>query len=495
MTDSAPGGEAGAPEHDATVAVIDGFRFVAPYVYDFTAFVKHRWAGRALADALTLEYAGFPPEYVRWAIGVGLVTLDGAPCAPGVVLRQGQLLRQVVHRHEIPVPDAPLAALRISDHGALVSVCKPAGWPCHPGGAYRRNSLSELLREVAGIDRVSLLYRLDRVVSGVLLLVKGGGGADASAYVSALAHPASLKVYVARVAGRCGGLATPEVPPTPGEATVAAASARLAAAVSLRFPIVCLEKRRGVYDAGPHVSAHLVAASGKAAETTLVPLLYDATSDTTVALARPVTGRTHQLRVHLRAAGSPVANDPSYGPPRAVAEAHMRADARAVPLSWGVEARWVSPSPAPPAPPPSSLAGGVGALPPTCSLADLMLHCPFCARVHASAATAAADGGAGDAATAGGGAELGGDGSDPEADDAAGGLAAISVRPRPFRIWLHALAYRIAAATGLPPPLEFHADVPDWVPPAAVELVRATMRAWLQTVAGGAAGAPTRLAT
>lgn len=482
-------------------AIHAGFSYVVPYVYDFTVYAKHRWAGLTLAEALSREYLGYPPAYIRWAIEQGLVLIEGECGAAGRILRQGQRVRQIVHRHEIPVPAVTLDALNIVDHGSLVSMCKPAGWPCHPGGAYRRNSLSELLREVSGLERISLLYRLDRVVSGVLLFVKSQGGEEggesgtsASSYMRALAHPSSIKIYVARVAGRCGGAATLAEPPLSAAPLEAAARRCLAGAQSVRYPIVCLDSRRGVYDAGTHLTTPVMSTestivprlaacesekavmhvSAKPAETTIVPILYDSESDTTVVLVRPVTGRTHQLRVHLRAAGHPIANDPSYGPPAHIAERYMPS-ADAVPLSWRFEADWIAAGAV-------STAADASLLPPSCSLAELVQHCPFCARVRASTAAELAP-----REKVSEGLRITAEDADAPSDlvseealiDGDDGLALISARPRPFQIWLHSLAYRVSARTGVPPPYEFQAEVPVWVPTAAVDLLRATLRAWL----------------
>lgn len=51
----------------------------------------------------------------------------------------------------------------------------------------------------------------------------------------------------------------------------------------------------------------------KPAQTSFSSLLYDPTSDTTIVLCQPVTGRTHQIRIHLQYLGHPIANDPNYG--------------------------------------------------------------------------------------------------------------------------------------------------------------------------------------
>ena len=51
----------------------------------------------------------------------------------------------------------------------------------------------------------------------------------------------------------------------------------------------------------------------KPAQTSFVLLSYDALSDTSLVLCKPVTGRTHQIRLHLQKLGHPIANDQCYG--------------------------------------------------------------------------------------------------------------------------------------------------------------------------------------
>ncbi|KAL7540192.1 hypothetical protein ACHAXR_012316 [Thalassiosira sp. AJA248-18] len=51
----------------------------------------------------------------------------------------------------------------------------------------------------------------------------------------------------------------------------------------------------------------------KPAQTSSTLLSYDASSDTSLVVAKPVTGRTHQIRLHLQAIGHPIANDHCYG--------------------------------------------------------------------------------------------------------------------------------------------------------------------------------------
>lgn len=60
---------------------------------------------------------------------------------------------------------------------------------------------------------------------------------------------------------------------------------------------------------GPCDYAHTVSQPSR---TIFKRLSYDAISDTSIVRCRPVTGRSHQIRVHLQYLGHPIANDPIY---------------------------------------------------------------------------------------------------------------------------------------------------------------------------------------
>ena len=73
----------------------------------------------------------------------------------------------------------------------------------------------------------------------------------------------------------------------------------------LRCPIGVVSFRDGVYNCHPE---------GREAVSIFRPVgQYDPVSDTSLVECRPVSGRTHQLRLHLQLIGSPIANDPCYG--------------------------------------------------------------------------------------------------------------------------------------------------------------------------------------
>lgn len=64
----------------------------------------------------------------------------------------------------------------------------------------------------------------------------------------------------------------------------------------------------------PNRPRHIVdAANGKPAQTRYKVISYDAESNTSRVLLEPITGRTHQLRVHMQALGHPIVGDTLYG--------------------------------------------------------------------------------------------------------------------------------------------------------------------------------------
>jgi len=60
------------------------------------------------------------------------------------------------------------------------------------------------------------------------------------------------------------------------------------------------------------LGVNVVHPDGRPARTIFRRLSYHARTDTSVILCRPITGRSHQIRVHLQFLGHPIANDPIY---------------------------------------------------------------------------------------------------------------------------------------------------------------------------------------
>ncbi|WP_111412384.1 RluA family pseudouridine synthase [Billgrantia lactosivorans] len=156
---------------------------------------------------------------------------------------------------------------------------KPAGLPVH-GGSGVKIGLIEALRQVReDLDFLELVHRLDRDTSGCLLLAKSRPAL--LALNEALKHHQMDKRYLALAAGRW---------PARREFV----SARL-----------------DRYDAGNGERRVRVDAAGKVARTRFA--IREALPKATLIEAEPVTGRTHQIRVHAAHAGHPLLGDDKYG--------------------------------------------------------------------------------------------------------------------------------------------------------------------------------------
>lgn len=230
-------------------------------------------------DFLMWRYPKIPA--IVWAsrFGRGLV-LDAAgspmsvhePFAPGLEVR---------YFREVAGPEPPVRrelSIVHEDEDLLVAD-KPHGLPVVPSGAYVKNCLLTLLREAGhGVDLVPL-HRIDRDTAGLVAFSKRPASRGA---LSALFVPGRLsKEYRAIVTLPADGI--------PRRFTV-----RGHVGVDVPF-----WKRRLVPGEPENSITH-------------VERLRSSRGLGYVRL-RPETGKTHQLRVHLASAGSPILNDRIYG--------------------------------------------------------------------------------------------------------------------------------------------------------------------------------------
>ncbi|EQC28080.1 hypothetical protein SDRG_14173 [Saprolegnia diclina VS20] len=292
----------------AEYEIRDGYRYVKPYVFKFMAHAKQRWFNRTLMDVFTTEFGAFSPDYYVMAIESGRITLNGARTTPETVLKNGDLICHMTHRHEPPVvgDDIPV----VYETPDLVVVSKPSTVPTHPCGAYRHNSLHFIvLASRPDLTALHIVHRLDRLTSGVVVLAKTT--AKARELSKCIADRTASKAYLARVRGEYPETLTPE--------WLASASATAAATTPLavlsmesptqlriQCPLACKSHKDGVWGCA------VPGEDAKEAET-VVEFRCAMDDGTSVVYVKPVTGRTHQIRLHLQLLGLPIANDPCYG--------------------------------------------------------------------------------------------------------------------------------------------------------------------------------------
>jgi len=186
----------------------------------------------------------------------------------------------------------PFELLHADAH--LLALNKPAGLLAVPGrGADKQDCLSaRVQREFAD---ALVVHRLDMATSGILLMARGVVAQQRLG--AAFAMRSVHKRYEAVVDGLL-------MPPTGDHAPDGWDL--------IDLPLMADWPRRPLQQ---------VDAAGKPSQTRWQVLAHDAQARTTRLRLEPVTGRTHQLRVHLQAIGHPILGDTLYAPPAVQARA------------------------------------------------------------------------------------------------------------------------------------------------------------------------------
>lgn len=229
-----------------------------------------------------------------------MVTLNGAKIpSTTTIVKNGDIISHTLHRHEPPVSAKAIGI--VHEDNDIIVIDKPAGVPVHPAGRYNYNSIVEIMRAERAFEFNPLpCNRLDRLTSGIMFIGKHRKAADDMSVQ--IKDRTVKKEYIARVVGEF-----PE-----GE-------------------IVC---EKPILQISPKLGLNRVRANGKEARTVFKRMAYyppkrtetDGVQDRTdsegkpwrelrgysIVRCLPLTGRTHQLRVHLQFLGHPIANDPIY---------------------------------------------------------------------------------------------------------------------------------------------------------------------------------------
>jgi 23S rRNA pseudouridine1911/1915/1917 synthase len=208
----------------------------------------------------------------------GKITVNGCAARAGDTVVTGDMVAYDPGEFEEPAAD--LSYRIIFEDAWLLGIDKPGNLLVHRAGRSFRNNLMYQLRYVhePTYPAVHAAHRLDRGTSGVLCVAKNAE--VLSALARQFADGKVDKTYLAVVRG--------------------APKAR-----ELDFPI-------GKISEPVPSCRHGVVQGGKAART-LIAAVQPLGLQHSLVTVRPLTGRTHQIRVHLAAVGAPVVGDRLYG--------------------------------------------------------------------------------------------------------------------------------------------------------------------------------------
>jgi 23S rRNA pseudouridine1911/1915/1917 synthase len=230
----------------------------------------------------------FSRAVLRRAIDVGHVRVDGGACKASLRLRDGS--RVVVAQLDVPRPGPAPQAIPLSilyEDESIVVVDKAAGMIVHPAKGHWEGTLASALAHHfgrlsgrGGPTRPGIVHRLDRDTSGVIVVAKNDQAHDALA--AQFKTRSVEKEYLAIVVG---------VPDRDRDVIDEPIGAHPTQRVKKAI-------RREDASARPAVTMYEV---------------VERFIGYALVRARPKTGRTHQIRVHLAHAGYPVLCDRLYG--------------------------------------------------------------------------------------------------------------------------------------------------------------------------------------
>ncbi|KVH98130.1 Pseudouridine synthase, catalytic domain-containing protein, partial [Cynara cardunculus var. scolymus] len=194
----------------------NGIRYVKPYYFEFISHAKNRWAGKTIVDLFAEEFKGRNRDYYDSAVKSGRIQVDGKTVPVSYRVQSSQKISHFVHRHEPPVMALDVKILHEGED--VLTVYKPASVPVHPCGQYRKNTVVGILQaehDLAPVFRIQLLiyqitilhnfhffsavHRLDRLVSGLLILARSASQADL--FRQQIESGMVQKQYIAKVVG------------------------------------------------------------------------------------------------------------------------------------------------------------------------------------------------------------------------------------------------------------------------------------------------------
>ena len=167
---------------------------------------------------------------------------------------------------------------------------KPSGVAVHPKGLTHSQTLLDDVRFLYGKD-ANLAHRLDKETSGLIIASKNKW--SEKILKTMFEKKEIQKYYIAKVEGK------------------------IEKTLTINKPILTN------FDLNIKMKV-LIDKNGKSAKTIITPLKYE--NGKTIVLAKPLTGRQHQIRVHLYHIGHRIIGDPLYGVKTEIADKYLKGE-------------------------------------------------------------------------------------------------------------------------------------------------------------------------
>lgn len=244
----------------------------------YTLRVTEEQVGKRTDKLLAEELPQFPRAALTKLFDQELVWLNGNPTKPGLKVRLNDKLSADLSPLDIKIPDIDLPIIYEDDNVLVID--KPSGIISHARGRYfDEPSVASFVRQKTGQrgERSGIVHRLDRATSGVMITAKNQE--TLSFLQKQFSARKVKKTYMAVVEGQM---------PTPNGV--------------IDMPIARNPKTPQTF---------YVNSSGKHALTRYIVVKH--TDKYSLVELSPETGRTHQLRVHLKELNRPIIGDTLYG--------------------------------------------------------------------------------------------------------------------------------------------------------------------------------------
>lgn len=252
-----------------------------------TETVEQGDGGQRLDNWLMARLKGVPKSKIYNIVRKGEVRINGKRAKPLQKLADGDVVRIPPVRVASTKPVEPASNKRLNqlakavvfEDDRLIVLNKPWGWAVH-GGSGVELGVIEALRQLRPDERkLELVHRLDKDTSGLLMISKRRSVLK-ELHQALLSKKGIEKQYIALVHGRWPN------------------RRKRVDAPLLKYTLQNGERMVRVSQ------------EGKRSQTEYS--VIKRYQNYTLVNAWPVTGRTHQIRVHCLHAGSPIAGDPKY---------------------------------------------------------------------------------------------------------------------------------------------------------------------------------------